>query len=156
MLVCTDIPSCTHGDYNDMLDKIKLLLISSRRRACGNVAVLWQMCRHQTHILQGVEIASGTHPELLLLLFCKAEAKGNVSNSPKGDYSKRKRVDPGDTLQPASFTFLPQSDTNGGQSRVHQNHGPIRGMQTLLAQGGSAISAWCCWGLSGETWQKML
>lgn len=64
MLVHRAIPPyCTHGDYDDMLDKMfKLLLISCRRRrASGNVTVLRQT--PDTHLTRGVEIASRTHPE---------------------------------------------------------------------------------------------
>lgn len=73
------------------------------------------------------------HPELPLL-FCKVKAKGNVSNSPKGNDSKN---NPDDLLYLASFMFTTKQR---GQSRVHQTHNPMQGTQHEPCWPGSS----CC------------
>ncbi|PKU39945.1 hypothetical protein llap_9750 [Limosa lapponica baueri] len=102
-----------------------------RRRASRNVTALWQTCRHRT---RGVEIASRTYPEFLLL-FCKLEAKGNVSNSSKGDYSKKADPD-GQSGEEETFEISPPHyDTDREwASKSHPGHGPHSDLAKRSAQ----------------------
>ena len=159
MLVCTDTSSCTHGDYDDILDKILKLLLISYRRASSNTTVLWQTCRHQTHILQKEWKQQAGHIQSFHKLpLLQSRSLRQHQQQSQGKLQQKGCLD--DILQLASFMFLPQPNTNGGQSRVHQNHDSTQGVQTVLSlhttgMGASAISAWFCWGLSGETRQNM-
>lgn len=91
------------------------------------------------------------HPELPLL-FCKIETKGNVSNSPKGNDSKN---NPDDLLHLASLMFTTKHKQRPvqGSSNSRCNARHTDSLNTA-GQGASAVSAQCCWGVSGDTWQR--
>lgn len=89
------------------------------------------------------------HPELPLL-FCKVKAKAMSATVPREMTAK--------TILMISFILLhscsqPNRETSPGfikltiQCKAHSTN--------PAGQGAPAVSAECCWGLSGETWQKM-
>lgn len=97
---------------------------------------VWQTHKHQIHVSKWKKREKSKwdilYPELPLL-FCKVEAKANVSNSRKGNDSKN---NPDDLL--ILLHSCTQPNTNGGQSRVHQTYDPMHGIQiawTLVARG---------------------
>lgn len=116
--VCTDTPSCTHGDQDGILDKVlscswfltgEQTEVSQCSGRCGGTRY-W-------HILQEErKIASRTQPELLLCSCCE----GNVSSSPKGDYNKK--ADPDNVS--ACLVHVLATTKYRCQPGVHQDHGP--------------------------------